>query len=262
MTFELSLMEIFCCQNDIAWEDRRSNFARIDQLLGGVEIRPGSLLIFPELCTAGFTMNAASVAEPEDGESLAFFAGLANRYDSLILAGIPTQVTGGGVANEAVCFAPTGEVGARYRKIHLFPLAGEGDHYLAGTEPVVTSMGGWKVAPFICYDLRFPELFRIATRQGAELLVVIASWPAVREEHWITLLRARAIENQAYVAGVNRCGRDPNLEYSGSSLIVSPTGEVLARAGSGPEIIRATLDRGEFDSWRSRFPALADMKWI
>lgn len=254
-------MEIICCQTDIAWEDRFANFARIESMLENAEIAPGSLLVFPELCTAGFTMNVEAVAEAPNGESALFFAGLADRYASLVIAGIPGRDASGRGLNEAVCFRPKAGI-ARYRKTHLFPLAGEGKHYLAGSEPISLSWGGWNVSPFICYDLRFPELFRKATKQGAELLVVIANWPAVREDHWITLLRARAIENQAYVAGVNRCGSDPNLEYSGASIIVSPTGEVLALAGSEAGMIRASLDRETFDGWRSRFPALADMKMI
>jgi len=255
-------MEILCCQIDIAWEDRRSNFDRMDQLLSGVEITPGSLLVFPELCTAGFSMNVESIAEPEGGESERFLADLAARFASHVIGGIPGRDPSGLGLNEAVCFAPSGEVIDRYRKVHLFPLAGEGDHFLPGSGPVVFSCGDWRVAPTICYDLRFPELYRRATRQGAEVLVVIANWPAVREDHWIALLRARAIENQAYVAGVNRCGSDPNLGYAGASLIVGPTGEILARAGSEPGVLRATLDRAAFDGWRDRFPALADMKLL
>ncbi|MCB1088796.1 MAG: carbon-nitrogen family hydrolase [Verrucomicrobiae bacterium] len=255
-------MNLICCQTDIAWEDKRANFERIDGLLAGVAVSPGSLLVFPELSTVGFTMNVERVGEPMDGESTAYFSGLARRLACHIIAGIPGRDDSGRGLNEAVCFRPDGTLGERYRKVHLFPLSGEGGHYLAGSEPILTRIDGWAVAPFICYDLRFPELFRRATRQGAELMVVIANWPAVREDHWITLLRARAIENQAYVAGVNRCGSDPNLEYSGASLIVSPTGEVLARADSSAGVISATLDRELFDGWRGRFPALADMKLI
>lgn len=255
-------MEVICCQTDIAWEDRRSNFERIEAQLDGVRVEPGSLLVFPELCVAGFSMNVGSVGEDRDGESKAFFSTLARRLDAHVVAGIPGRDGAGAGLNEAVCFDRNGAEAARYQKVHLFPLAGEGGHYRAGPGPVLFSCEGWLVAPFICYDLRFPELFRRAARLGAEVMVVIANWPAVREDHWITLLRARAIENQAYVAGVNRCGTDPALEYSGASLLVGPTGEVLGRAGSVPELVRTALNREAFEAWRSRFPALADMKLI
>lgn len=255
-------MDLICFQTEIAWENRAENFARIEAMVDSAAVAPGSLLAFPELCVAGFTMNVGAVGESESGESVAFFSDLSRRRSCHLIAGIPTLDPSGAGRNEAVCFDPEGRVAGRYRKVHLFPLAGEGNHYLPGSGPLVIECGGWRVAPFICYDLRFPELFRQAARAGAEVMVVIANWPAIREDHWITLLRARAIENQAYVAGVNRCGTDPTLAYSGASLIVSPKGDVLARAGSLPEVLSAGLNRDEFDDWRSRFPALADMRLI
>lgn len=255
-------MDLICFQTEIAWEDRQTNFARIEAMVDGAAVAPGSVLAFPEMCVAGFTMNVGTVGESEAGESVAFFSDLSRRLACHLIAGIPTVDSAGSGWNEAVCFDTGGQIVGRYRKVHLFPLAGEGAHYQPGSGPLVIECGGWRVAPFICYDLRFPELFRHATRAGAEVLVVIANWPAIREDHWITLLRARAIENQAYVAGVNRCGTDPNIDYSGASLIVSPKGEVLARAGSLPEVLGNSLNRDEFDDWRSRFPALADMRLI
>jgi len=116
------------------------------------------------------------------------------------------------------------------------------------------------VAPFVCYDLRFPEVFRIAAARGAQLLAVIANWPSAREAHWLTLLRARAIENQAYVAGVNRCGEDPRLRYTGRSVIIDPRGEVLADAGSDEAVITADIDLADLEEYRRSFPALADMR--
>jgi len=117
------------------------------------------------------------------------------------------------------------------------------------------------VAPFICYDLRFPELFRMAVRQGAQLYVVIANWPASRVHHWVTLLQARAIENQAYVVGVNRCGSDPKVAYAGRSLVVSPRGVILADAGGGERVLSAELDLAALQAYRAEFPVLQDMRW-
>ena len=254
-------MELLCFQTDIAWEDRWENQRRIERLIADAQISAGSLLVFPELSLAGFSMNVEAIAESNDGPSFTFFADLARQTQSHVIAGIPGRNPESGRGwNEAVCFSPEGLESDRYRKNRLFPLAEEGKHYEPGDDGILVDCGGWKVAPFICYDLRFPELFRTATQRGANLFTVIANWPALREDHWVTLLRARAIENQAYVAGVNRCGADPNLEYSGASLIVGPTGEVLARAESAPTVLRATLDRDAIDQWRTRFPALADMK--
>lgn len=260
----MELMEIHCFQTDVIWEDPRANFERIEELVSNLKSMPtGSLLVFPELSAVGFSMDVDAVAEPVNGDSFQFFSNLARRHACHVLAGIPgkDEATELGL-NEAICFAPDGTEVSRYRKVHPFSFANESEHYLAGTEAVVFEIEGWKIAPIICYDLRFPELFRSAVKQGAGLFLVIANWPDLREDHWITLLRARAIENQAYVAGVNRCGNDPMLSYSGASLIVNPMGEVLARAGSKPEVIQSSLDKNLLSDWRHKFPALADMKLL
>lgn len=251
-------MTVVGLQTNIAWEDRRANFSRIEHLAGSTEIPTGSLLVLPELSTTGFTMNIAAVTEPRGGESERFFSGLAKRHHCHVIAGIASQNDNPALgANESVCFGPDGGEVARYRKRNPFPLADEADHYPGGARTVVFERNGWKVAPLICYDLRFPEPFREATALGAELFVVIANWPVARVDHWITLLRARAIENLAYVVGVNRSGIDPHLSYPGASLIVGPKGEILAQAGSEPCAIRADLDREALLEWRRDFPALS-----
>lgn len=251
-------MTVVGLQTDIAWEDRQSNFSRINELIGATEVATASLLVLPELSTAGFSMNTSAVAEARGGESEQFFSDLAKRHQSHVIAGIASQNENPAFgANESVCFGPDGSEVARYRKRNPFPLANEADHYPAGNKAVVFEMNGWKVAPLICYDLRFPEPFREATSLGAELFVVIANWPVARVDHWITLLRARAIENLAYVVGVNRAGSDPHLSYPGSSLIVGPKGEVLAQAGAEPCAIRADLDHEALLQWRRDFPALS-----
>jgi len=122
------------------------------------------------------------------------------------------------------------------------------------------NLGAAVVAPFVCYDLRFPEVFRVASAAGANLMVVIANWPSKRIQHWVTLLQARAIENLSYVIGVNRTGNDPTLEYSGRSVIVDYMGEILADAGSDECVISADLDFEELNRWREGFPALRDRK--
>jgi predicted amidohydrolase len=139
-------------------------------------------------------------------------------------------------------------------------LGGESANYQAGREVAVFPWQGFTVAPFICYDLRFPEHFRAATRRGAQLITVIANWPVKRIGHWVTLLQARAIENQAYVAGVNRCGADPTLTYNGRSLIVSPKGDILADAGHGESVISAEVNLQELLDYRRELPFLADMR--
>src|SRR4030095_7656034 len=135
-----------------------------------------------------------------------------------------------------------GDLLARYLKQRPFSGGGEDLAHERGGSPVTFEWGGLRIAPLICYDLRFPEVFRAAVRAGAEMLAVIAAWPLVRIDHWITLLRARAIENQAYVIGVNRCGRDPEFVYPGRSLVVDPHGAVLVDAGDGEKGVTAGVD--------------------
>jgi predicted amidohydrolase len=177
-----------------------------------------------------------------------------------LLGGVVTAAKGDKGLNQAAVFSPEGKELARYTKLQPFAPGGEADNYDAGQEPFLFSWQGFTVAPFICYDLRFPEHFRAAARRGAQLFAVIANWPVARIQHWVALLQARAIENQAYVAGVNRVGRDPTLVYSGRSLIVSAKGEVLADAGNGESIISADLDPAELESYRRDLPFLRDMR--
>jgi omega-amidase len=151
---------------------------------------------------------------------------------------------------------------ARYAKMHLFSFAGEPMHYTAGEAPSVFGCQEAVVAPAICYDLRFPELFRYAVDHQAQILALIACWPAPREEHWLTLLRARAIENQCFVAAVNRCGRDPSgLAYSGRSQIIDPRGIVLIDAGNEEGVIQTEIDLEAQARYRREFPALDDMRF-
>lgn len=255
-------MRVIGFQTDIAWEDRFSNFSRIEAMAEDVRpIPPDSLIVFPEFATSGFSMNVAAVAEPRDGDSIQFFSSFAKRHQCHVIAGVTTvgdEPTRG--VNEAACFSPDGIEVARYRKRNPFVGLGEENHYSAGTSPVVYPIGEWKVSPMICYDLRFPEPFREATAMGAELFVVIANWPIARIDHWTTLLRARAIENQAYVVGVNRTGTDPSIEYPGASILVGPRGEILAAADDSVTAITATFDRTTLLDWRRDFPATFSLR--
>jgi predicted amidohydrolase len=183
---------------------------------------------------------------------------LAREQNAAVLGGLVRRGKGKG-HNELITFAPDGTELGRYRKNRTFCYTGESEHYENGTEVSVFEWQDWKIAPLICYDLRFPELFRRATAKGAELIVVIASWPSVRVEHWVTLLRARAIENQAYVIGVNRTGSDPNLEYPGRSIIIDPWGEIVADAGAKDKAFSAEIDLEAVRNWRAEFPALQDL---
>jgi predicted amidohydrolase len=242
------------------WEDKAQNFERVLTQVEGAGIEPGSLIVLPELFATGFSMNVAGMAEPRGGPTETFLADLARRYKSYVIGGMVTRDDDGAGLNDAVVFDSTGKEIVRYCKLHPFSFGRETEHYVAGDALVTFDQSGWVVAPFICYDLRFPEPFRVAARRGAGLMVVIANWPAPRTEHWSSLLRARAIENQSYVIGVNRCGSDPLNEYSGRSMAVGPRGEILDAADDKPALIRTELDMDALQDYRAKFPALQDMR--
>lgn len=252
-------MRVFACQFEIAWEDKPANFTKVRGLLDEQAPAAGSLIVLPEMFATGFSMNTARVAEPEQGETHQFLSSLAAAHQSFVIGGVASCGAGHNSRNEALVFDPHGREIARYVKQQPFTLGGERDHFEAGTRQVVVECGEFRVAPLICYDLRFPELFRPAAHRGAQVFAVIANWPKPRDAHWLALLRARAIENQAYVIGVNRTGNDPRLAYRGQSLIVDPQGKTLAEAGEGEEVISATLDLKSVEDYRRKFPALGDL---
>lgn len=253
-------MRIFCCQFDIVWENKDANFRIVEDLLANARPPSGSLVALPEMGFTGFSMNVAEIAADEPGLTETFLTAMARRHGVYLLAGLVTRTPDGLGRNVAVLVTPHGKVDAHYQKLHLFSPAGEHAFYEPGSREVTFAWQRGTVAPFICYDLRFPEAFRAAIDRGVELYVVIANWPRVRERHWLTLLQARAIENQAFVAGVNRCGRDPHLDYSGRSVIIGPDGEIIADAGEANGWISAELDWETVRACRKRFPALSDRR--
>ena len=253
-------MHVMAVQPDIAWEDKSATFDRVDALLTASDIPIAGLIVLPEMFSTGFSMNVAATAEGRDGPTATYLGNLARRTGCTILGGLVDDAGGGRGRNQAVWFGPDGCEGGRYTKMHSFTMAGEAEHYDAGDRVATFALGGFTVAPLICYDLRFPETFRAAVDAGADLFVIIANWPAVRAEHWRALLIARAIENQAYVVGVNRCGSDPDHAYAGGSLILDPHGVVLAEAADRPDTLAAPLDHAALADYRRAFPVLENIR--
>lgn len=254
-------MNALLCQSNIVWEDREANFDRIRELLADEDVPAGGLIVLPEMFSTGFSMHVDKVAEGEPSQVEAFLDELAKKYDSAIIGGLVTRIEGDEKGrNELLVLGAGGEQLARYQKIRTFRYTKEYEHYQRGTEVRTFEWGGFKICPLICYDLRFPELFRRGAALGAQVFVVIASWPAVRVDHWLALLRARAIENQAYVIGVNRCGEDPNWDYPGASVVIDPHGKVIADAGKDEGIVSVDLSVEVVEDWRKEFPALVDLE--
>jgi omega-amidase len=251
-------MNLYCCQFDISWEAKQANFERVRKLLDCNAPAAGSLVVLPEMAFTGFSLNVPLVAKDEPERTEAFLTEVAKRFGVYLVAGLVTQAQNGRGENKAVFVMPSGHIGGGYQKMHLFSPGGEHLYFKRGAAVKKFSWQGGCVVPLICYDLRFPELFRAALPLGAELYVVIANWPSIRDEHWITLLRARAIENQAFVAGVNRCGQDAQYNYSGRSLIIAPDGQILAEAGNAEEVIWADIDWEFVREYRTKFSVLKD----
>jgi len=253
-------VQVIGCQFDIAWEDKPANFDRVRALLKNTSVEPGALVVLPEMFATGFSMHVEKIAEPPQGPSQQFLAQLARDTGAYVVGGVVSQNADGRGLNEALVIDPQGKDILRYCKLHPFSMGGEDKHFARGDETGSFTWESIRVAPFVCYDLRFPEIFRHQTRLGAQVLVVIANWPKARDAHWQTLLRARAIENQAFVIGVNRVGNDPELAYAGHSLILDPRGETLAAAGESAQLIQADLHIDSLLEYRQQFPALGDMR--
>ena len=252
-------MEVAVVQYDIAWEDKPRNHARIEEMLVEADVPSGAFVVLPELGDTGFSHDLDAVTAPEH-DSVAWASELARRHGWIIQAGHAERLENGMGRNCATIIRPDGPP-VSYGKIHPISILGESKVYEGGDSVLVADIGPLLISPLICYDLRFPELFRIATHEGAELFTVAACWPVERIAHWRTLLIARAIEGQAWVLGCNRVGDDPNLTYGGTSIIIAPDGEVLAEADQREErVLRATLDLAAGAKFRERFPVLADAK--
>ena len=251
-------MKIIGLQFDIAWETPRVNYEIVSGLLESTTIAPGSLIVLPEMFATGFSMDAGLTSgfQPETQK---FLCSLARRFGSFVCGGLVMVGDDGLIRNCALLTGPTGEPVAAFPKQHLFSLLNEDKSYTPGTESTVCQVGEFCLSGLVCYDLRFPESFRQAVAKGAELFAVIANWPSIRAEHWETLLRGRAIENQAYVIGVNRCGQDPRCNYAGGSMVIDPQGKLLVTAGDAPQVISVDIDIESLREYRKTFPGLKDI---
>ena len=229
-------------QADLCWNDPPANRDRIGQLIAA---HAGSfdLAVLPETFTTGFLGDEGVEDEGMDGPTVAWMRDAARAHGGLV-AGSLVIVENGHRYNRFLVVGGEGVL-ARYDKRHLFSYGGEDDHYTAGKERVVFRLGDWRVNLQLCYDLRFPVWCR--NRNDYDLVLLVANWPARRIHHWSSLLEARAIENQAYVVGVNRVGNGGGLDYSGDSVVVDPLGEVLASGAVGETILFADLDTDSDD---------------
>jgi len=244
-------------QMDLAWEDVLENHRRAARLLEQAAAGGARLALLPEMFSTGFSMDSRRIAQPPGGPSESFLREGAARLGLWILASVP-EAGEPSPRNMALAVSPDGSV-VRYAKIHPFSYAGEDRVYTAGDRVVTAEIDGVRVTPFVCYDLRFPEPFRTAAAD-TDLFAVVANWPDQRREHWRALLRARAIENQAYVIGVNRAGDGNGLHYAGDSAAIAPLGETIVEADEREQVLFCDVDPEVVKKLRTRFPALSDRR--
>jgi predicted amidohydrolase len=253
-------MEITIVQYSPVWEKPEENIKRIDALLSGLK-EDTDLIVFPEMTLTGFTMHSDKFAEEIDGISTGYFISLAQKLKTNIFAGL-IERDGKKVYNSLTHFDRNGLITARYRKIHPFSYSKEDKFYAKGNEPVATKIDKTLFGLSVCYDLRFPELYRLYAKQGAEVLINIANWPIPRIEHWKALLRANAIFNQAFMIGVNRTGDDPFYKYNGNSAIFNPMGENLLLLDEAEQIKTFEINLDEVKTTREKLPFLKDMRLL
>lgn len=241
------------------WEDKNRNKLKIMSML--YKSPPMNLLILPELTLTGFTMNSSKFCEPIFGESFKFFSEVAKEFNCDVIGGMIEKDIDK-IFNTLLHLDSSGELQAKYRKIHPFSYSDEDKNYNRGINSVITSVKGLQTGLSICYDLRFPELYRLYGKSRIDIIVNIANWPDTRIEHWRTLLKARAIENQCYVIGVNRVGDDPKLHYNGYSCVYDPMGNELISSKDEEKILLIDIDKSIVDDVRMKFPFLKDIKLI
>ena len=252
------MLRVAAVQHDIVWEDRDANLAAHARRVDKAAAEGAGLVLFTETFAVGFSMATDRTAEPADGPTTAWLVEQAGNHDVWVGGSVPIRADGAHRPRNAFVLAGPGGQVHRYDKRHPFSFGREDEHFEAGDTSVTVDLGGVRSSPAVCYDLRFADQFW-SQADGTDLYVVVANWPSPRQHHWRALLVARAIENQAYVVGVNRVGVDGlGVDHVGGSVIIDPMGEVLADAGADETIIVADVDPAVVADVRSRLPFLQD----
>jgi predicted amidohydrolase len=251
-------VKIAAIQHDICWEDAGATHERVEPLIDRAARDGAGLICLTEMFGTGFSMHPERIAEDEGGPSEQFLLAQACAHDVHLVASVAQRGSDGRYRNNAIVATPHGVV-HRYAKIHPFSYAGEHERYTAGDKHLTLDIGDLRVSVFVCYDLRFADEFW-ALAESTDVYLVPANWPQPRREHWRALLRARAIENQAYVVGVNRVGSIKNLSHVGDSAIIDPMGATLAEASGGEAILVADVDAQVVTRTRAEFPFLLDRR--
>ena len=247
-------LNITIVQSDLAWEDVDANLNNFAKKLEN--IKNTDLIILPEMFNTGFSMNSKNLAEKTNGKSLEWLINLAKEKQSAVIASLIIEENEQ-FFNRLYFVFPNGDL-QFYNKRHLFRMANEHNYYSPGDEELIVNYKGWRIKPLVCYDLRFPVWAR--NKNNYDLLIYVANWPERRNGAWKILLKARAIENQSYVVGVNRVGTDGNnVIFSGDSAVINPKGEVISKAEAHEENIETIeISLSELNEFKEKFPAFLD----
>lgn len=250
-------MKAAVTQMDIVWENKEANKLICKKMVREAAENKAELIVFPEMTLTGFTMNFIYAGEKslDGGETVEYFKQLSLQYDIDIIFGM---VYISDMPYNLSVLIEKGELKSYYKKLHPFTYGGEADYYGKGNNISSVDYKGEKLSMFVCYDLRFPEIFQLASKES-KIITVIANWPAARKEQWDTLLKARAIENQSFVIGVNRTGKGNGLEYVGSSAVYSPYGERITER-EDKALLYADINIKEADKYRAEFPVKKDRR--
>ncbi len=247
-------ISITLVQPDIVWEEVDQNLSRLETMLEG-KLKTTDLLILPETFSTGFTMRADLFAEDDKGQVISWMKEISRKND-LCVTGSLIFREGGKIFNRLYWITPEG-VTAYYDKRHLFRMGREDQFFTNGASRVILNLGEYRFLPQICYDLRFPVFAR--NRNDYDILFYVANWPAPRHLVWETLLRARAIENQAYVIGVSRSGKDgEGVDHLGGSCVVDPMGRVVHTLGADPGVLQFGIELKKIREFREKFPVWKD----
>ena len=254
-------LNIACLQLDIAYGDPAANHAHVEAKMTEALASQPDVIVLPELWNTGYDLTRLDeIADLYGEKANQLFSRFAKEHGVAIVAGSIAKKTDQGVTNTMYIFDRKGNLVSEYSKLHLFQLMDEHLYLQPGQDKNLFSLEQSLCAGVICYDIRFPEWIRVHTSAGAEVLFVVAQWPAPRLSHWKALLVSRAIENQCYVVACNRVGQDPNNVFGGHSLIIDPWGEMIAEAGEEEEILTGTLDLARVQEVRKLIPIFADRR--
>lgn len=252
-------LRIYVAQMDVHWENKEKNRVQCMRIAELAAKAKADMVVFPEMTLTGFSVSNAYIAEnPADSPSVDFFKKLARQTGVAIVFGVVFQ-TGRKRKNMALVVDHRGKIIAQYQKMHNFRLGGEDAHFVPGQDVTFFSINGFKIAPVICYDLRFGGLFEVLSKHHPDAIVVIANWPKVRIAHWRLLLPARALDTQSYIIGVNRVGHGDTSSYDGFSSVYSPSGEKLLEL-HGAKGKSITLEKAVISKIRKTFSSLADKR--